>query len=391
MMIRRHSFVVVASALLVAVPAFPCGGPGSDIVDRPLVPVESYLNTTLHDDEYQVRLRDELRFLEPFRAEMPDSVGRLYTFAYETGGYLAEMPDDSVRRRVESDALAPSIAAIARGAFPEAVSAARAVVDAVLNEPAGLALAHHAALRTAVEITDIAPRLRPADASVAARYFASTASERATLGATGVLPPLLREGLAIRSLSRDSAAAYADAHPATPRLGSLRFVALQEAMRTGIPNGWGASIRDSMPAGRWAQLERVHDEWLRTFASHPMADYVRLSKVRLFYFKGDPARAWNELLEIYPRHRLRLLGEMRYLVYMGMLPPSLDDRRIDWPLRAALLMQAPVTAEQWTSYWRASAAQAAAPWAATLQERLLWRAIEQHTTMAGALPAGFPA
>jgi len=35
--------LAVVALALVAVPALPCGGPGADIVDRPLVPVNDYL------------------------------------------------------------------------------------------------------------------------------------------------------------------------------------------------------------------------------------------------------------------------------------------------------------------------------------------------------------
>src|SRR5262252_3242873 len=114
-------------------------------------------------------------------------------------------------------------------------------------------------------------------------------------------------------------------------------------MRTGIPDGWASSIRDSVPAARWDELDKLHTEWLRRFASHPLADYVRLSRARLSYFKGDGARAWDELLAMYPRHRERVLGEMRYLVQQGALPASMDDPRLDWPLRAALVGEMPLT------------------------------------------------
>ena len=59
---KRFVLAVVALAL-VAVPAFPCGGPGADIVDRPLVPVREYLVRTLYDDDYESHLRLDLRFL----------------------------------------------------------------------------------------------------------------------------------------------------------------------------------------------------------------------------------------------------------------------------------------------------------------------------------------
>jgi hypothetical protein len=169
----------------------------------------------------------------------------------------------------------------------------------------------------------------------------------------------------------------------------VRFVALQQAMRSGIPDGYATQIKDSVPPAKWAELERLHDDWLSRYVSHPMADYVRLSRVRLYYFKGDGAAAWNELLAIYPRHRQRVLGEMRYLLYNGVEPASLDDPRIDWPLRAALLMEVRPTREQWTSYWRASEANRSQKWAVPLQERLLWRASELVADGSG-LPAGFP-
>jgi hypothetical protein len=161
-------------------------------------------------------------------------------------------------------------------------------------------------------------------------------------------------------------------------------------MRSGIPNGWAGTIKDSVPPSRWVELESVHDEWLRQFANHPLADYVRLSKVRLFYFKGDDARAWAELLAIYPRHRERVLGEMRYLVQQSAMPDSLDDPRLPWELRTALLPHVSVTPAQWTSYWRASELHQHEPWAIALQERLLWKAIDL-AERSRALPLAFPA
>ena len=144
-----------------------------------------------------------------------------------------------------------------------------------------------------------------------------------------------------------------------------------------------------MPLSRWDELERLHADWLRRFADHPLADYVRLSRVRLLYFKGDGARAWDELLAMYPRHRERVLGEMRYLVQQSVVPRSIDDARLDWPLRTALIADVRVTPEQWNAYWQATESHAGEPWTISMQERLLWRAIE----LAGStrsLPSRFP-
>ena len=385
----KRSIVVALGMLLAAVPAFPCGGPGADIVDQPLVPVSNYLAQTLYDDEYEVKLRPERRLLEPFHRSKPDSIADLYAFAYEGDGYTSLHPDDTLPAHLEREAVAPALRAIERGAYADAATAARRAVEAILDLPAGVAAAHSEALRSALEIADLAPRLSAVDRVAASPYFGASDSTRQALAVSGTLTPALREAYVVRSIARVDAATYADAHPDSPRLASLRFVALQEAMRSGIPDGWAAAVKDSVEPEVWTRLEQMHEAWLREFSAHPLADLVRLSRVRLFYFKGDGARAWDELLAMYPRHRQRVLGEMRYLVQQGVVPESLDDPRIDWPLRAALVPETNLTSDRWTAYWKATEIHRSEPWAVAMQERLLWRAItlaERSRT----LPAGFP-
>lgn len=389
--VKRRTIVGAIAMLMVATPVFPCGGPGAEIVDRPIVQVHEYLSRLVHDDDYESILRQELRFLESFNVAMPDSVAAVYEWSYSTGvgQYRFEEPTDSALRANEIKLIEPAIQALARGAFTDAAAAARGAVNAVLDFPAGVAQEYRDALRTANELADIAPRLTSIDQAEAVRYFAADDAERERLARAGSLTPTLREAFEVRSLDRSAAGDYADSHPNSPRAGSLRFVAIQQAMRRGIPDGYATQIKDSVPDAKWAELERLHEEWLSRYASHPMADYVRLSRVRLYYFKGDGARAWNELLAMYPRHRQRLLGEMRYLLYNSVEPASLDDSRIDWVLRAALLMEVTPTREQWTKYWRASEANRSEKWAVPLQERLLWWAVE-FVEDGGELPAGFP-
>lgn len=386
---KRRAAVIALGTVLVAVPAYPCGGPGADLVGLPLIPVQRFLARTLYEDDYEVRLRSELRFLDPFHRAQADSVALLYRFAYEGAGFTDATVDDSIRQRIDREWLRETRAALSRGDYGNAITEARRVVDQVLELPAGVAAPYREVLRTAVEVVDVAPRLTPADRDVAVWYFAGDSATRRALGSTATLPPVFREAVTIRSLPRDSAGTYVAAHPSTPRRASLRFVALQEAMRTGIPDGWAASIAASVSPAKWNDLERLHDAWLRAFGAHPLADYVRFSKVRLYYFKSGGPRAWNELLDIYPRRRQRVLGEMRYLVYQGSVPASLDDPRIDWPLRTALLMTASVTPEQWNAYWRASEARHDEPWAIALQERLLWRALHP-ADQSRSLPTAFP-
>jgi hypothetical protein len=355
-------------------------------VDLPLVSVQQYLSRTLYDDEYEVELRPELRLMEPIHRAVPDSVAQVYGFLYEGDGTPLDPVFDTTGARRAREMEAPMLRAMERGAYADAVAEARRVVSGVLDVPAALAGAYGDALRDAVEIVDVAPRLAPADRGVATRYFRGD-SARDALRASGSLPPVLREALEVRSLTRTAAASYAEQHPQSGRLGSLRFVALQEAMRAGIPDGWAGSM-DSVPPERWTELDRLHNEWLRAFPAHPMADYVRLSRVRLAYFRQDRAGAWNELLEVYPRHRERVLGEMAYLMRKSTYPPSLDDPRIDWPLRAALVRDTRLDAATWARYWRASESHVNEPWAIPLQERLLWQAIV--LARGGSLPEAFP-
>ena len=384
----RFALGAVAVAL-VALPAFPCGGPGADIVDRPLVPVHDYLVHTLYEGEYESQLRPELRFLEPFRRAMADSVAALLAFAYEGRGSLSAADADTLPRHYEREKLGTTVRAVEQGDYRRAEAAARRVVSDVLDMPAGLASPYAQALRTAVEVVDLVPSLTPGDRVIAARYFAGDSATGEALAAGGALPNVLRAALDIRRLERAEASAYADAHASSPRLASLRFVALQEAMHAGIPDGWASSIRDSVLPARWGELQRLHADWLRRFSNHPLADYVRLSRVRLLYFKGDDARAWDELLAMYPRHRERVLGEMRYLVRQGVLPASIDDPRLDWTLRTALVSEVRVTPEQWNAYWQATESHAGEPWAIAMQERLLWHAIKLGESTR-SLPSRFP-
>ncbi|HUQ84418.1 MAG TPA: hypothetical protein VM076_24910 [Gemmatimonadaceae bacterium] len=389
--LMRRRVVLPLALVLVSVPAYPCGGPGADIIDRPLVPVETFLNRIYCEDEFEHVTREQFRMLDPLRRQMADSVADVYGWAYVAGAnsYSPYEAPDSVITRHDRELLGPVRAAIARGVYPEAAAAARSAVEAVLDQPAGLAVGYSEVLRTAVEFLDVAPRLTAADRDAAARYFAAGPASRTALGTSGLLPVVLRDALEVRALSRESAAAYADVHPRSPRAASLRFVGLQEAMRTGIPNGYAFNIKDSVPPARWAALESLHDDWLRRYASHPMADYVRLSRGRLNFFKGDGAAAWNALLGMYPRHRQRVLAEMRYLTQHQIHPPTLDDPRIDWPLRTALVAFDAVSEAQWNKYWRAADANATQPWAAAMQERLLYHAVVMAEPLK-RLPSEFP-
>ena len=211
----RFALGAVAVAL-VTIPAFPCGGPGADIVDRPLVPVHDYLARTLYDDEYESHLRLDLRFLEPFRRVMPDSVGALVAFAYEDNDHLPAADADTLPRHYEQERLATTLRAVEHGDYARAEAAARRVVNDVLDMPAGVASPYAEALRTAVEVVDLAPSLTPGDRATAAQYFAGDSAEREALGAGGALPNVLRAGLEVRRLKRSEAGAYADAHAGSP-------------------------------------------------------------------------------------------------------------------------------------------------------------------------------
>ncbi|AHG92549.1 hypothetical protein J421_5014 (plasmid) [Gemmatirosa kalamazoonensis] len=363
--------------------ACACGGPASYDIDAPLAAPEKWLDGVTLVDAFEGTPRDELRFLAPFRFGDPADSARidaLWRSAYGSSG------DDSIPP-VSVDALD---AALRAGDLARAEREARAVATRVLDEPAPIADAHQGALRRAVELLELAPSLRGVDAALTARVLATGLDARAVPGTPASLPAPLAAAVEVRRLAFPALAALAVRRPDHPRIASLRWVALQERLRTEIPNGWPDEIRKQVPAARWRALDDAHARWLADYPDHPLADLVRLSRVRVAYYEGDSTRAWRLTLAAWPRRLPRVLGELRVLAVRGMVGEPQGPAATDPRLRSAMLtVRAPSRAE-WDALWRLSEDSLARPWAVNLQERLLERAV--RTALAGEpLPTRFPA
>jgi hypothetical protein len=173
-----------------------------------------------------------------------------------------------------------------------------------------------------------------------------------------------------------------------PHAASRDLALLKGHVRSGIPDGWTADTRKQVPAAKWAALFAEADGWLAKYPTHPMADMVRLLKVRIHYFQGDADGAWAEALALYHARRVRALAEMRYLLLQDQLPNrALTNSIHDVELVTALLSDDSLDSSTWPALWQ-RAAQAPAGVGLNLQERLLvWAA---RYGAPGKLPAGFP-
>ncbi len=372
----RRGFIGRTALLLVALaaPLYPCGGPESYPIDAPLVRADAFLQALETVDDFDFRLRPELRFLHPFVAQGGHDASAIWMHSYSDASWNLAMGVDTTAR-FAFDSLERALDRILPTGNRESTEiVARRLISGALDVPATVSDEVQPSVRRAVEALEIlAVPTNPAapvtlSATIARRLYGDSVVKD-----VASLPQWAREVVEIRGLPRDSMPAWADRHPDSPRLGSLRFVELQLAMRRGIPDGWARETRDSVPPERWRQLGALHDSWMQRFPTHPLAPWVQLSRLRLAYFAGDSAKAWDVALDTYGTHRWRALDEMRFLLRQPMYPPSLDDPRIDDTLRAALLGEIPLDASRWQREW-SRAQRADAPWATAVRERLMWRA-----------------
>ncbi|MEP7382972.1 MAG: hypothetical protein ABI910_14880 [Gemmatimonadota bacterium] len=361
-----------------ATPVYPCGGPEHYPVDAPLVTADAYVQALQSVDDFDFRTRPELRFLYPFLAGARKGSSAMWMHSYADAAWNSFAALDTLAVFPMDELVSALWAAGRSGDAGTLEVAARALLAGSLDVPAVVADEYQPAVRRAVEALEVIDASRSAVPSPAGDIPLSVDLVRRLYGRASLvepqsLPSWARDVVAVRSLPRDSMEAYADAHAGAPREGSLRFVGLQLAMRHDIPDGWARETRDSVPPERWRTLAAQHDEWMRHFPSHPVAPWVRLSRLRLAYFAGDSTAAWDVALSLYADHPWRALDEMRFLLRQSMHPPSLDDPRIDDTLRAALLGEVPLDAARWAREW-GRAAVSAEPWAASARDRLLWRA-----------------
>ena len=409
---RRAWFIAGASAVTllaalgihVATPTAicACGGPAMhDIAAAMRSPRELQMWVVYNRGDYdepQV-VYEQLRFLYPLAVANPGKLRDLWLLTYNY-----EYPLDADSQQVASGggwdslftrvSLAPIRARLEANDLAGAEREARSVIERIIDMPSAQAHAHALQLRRATELVEIATLLRAQPAALPhyARIFDDTSQWDATRATT--FSPVLRQALAVRGMSRSEMADSANRPGFThPRLASLKFVAVQEAIRSQVPDGWG----DWMPpeakvdsaAIPWDSLEAMHHRWLMTYGTHPLADLVRLSQLKLARYRNQTDRAWEIALAMYPRRPARAAGEMIYLERTGRVPQSLDFAQRYPEVLTALVDERPLTLQEWDRWWQLARANPRALWSEDLETRLL-ASLQPSDTAPMILPRSFP-
>jgi len=345
-----------------------CGGPAFDLIDQALKPVDEFIAwSSVKECEPEeadstcaylgsLNTIEDLRFLTPFHLAKPAEFQELWNrsyFEYEvSSGSLAKAPLLTI------DSPDPQ--------------KAQEIIDKILNMPLAQAEENRDALAFAVAAVDFKPL---ADA---------IPQEKLKSVWENLWPMYLPAFIKAPPLPSPFREA---------REGTMRFIAVKEAMRTKIPNGWREDIRKNVTPETWNELESLHSQWLKDFPDHPLADLARLSQVRLAYLRDRTDDAWKILFSLYPKRPVRAVGEMRFLLQQEIAPdPALIPN--DPVLLSAL---APWLTFQkdgawnplWTKLWNLSLTDPKAPWATNLQTRLLKEAADQASVKSG-LPEAFP-
>lgn len=385
---RRGSLLVLLAALAAPRPASACGGPDSVDVDLALEPIAVRSGQWLYPwDGWETSALPVTRFLYPLAVDDPP----LYAALDRDLGVARDGAPDLAFPDPVAPSTAAFQAALQRGDLRAADTAARATVEAILDLPAPLAEPYGEDLRLAVEFIELRPRLAGADRAGVAAWFASTS-------APITLPASLRAAAEVRAAGVPTTAPS----PANPRAASLRWRMLLQALHDGVPDGWTAPEIAAAAAAagdpRFGRLHKQLDTWLHDYPGHPLADLVRLKKVRLDYLAGDADGAWALLVEMYPRHPARVANELRFLTMQGATPRDLPAN-LPLALRVGLLNTHPLEPEAWGEAWRKAEDARAAnqPWGLAVQEKLLVGLLDLDAADGGTdaprrpLPPGFPA
>jgi hypothetical protein len=335
--------------------------------------LDATLDAMLHADDGTAAFGQEdcqeLRFLYPFQAAHPQEVGPLWRFSYE-GASSVPAPDATAFG-----------AAVRAGDLASAERAAHGLVDAVYAMPPVPAAAHVDVLTDAVLVIELAPMLRTLPHDALAQALDAQAPPPGA-------PAPLAAAIAARRAHETHAALPAPA--GNPLAASIEYWTFQEHLRTRIPDGWADAIRRNTPPATFRGLTAEADAWLARHPAHPLADLVRLAKVRIHHLAGDSDAAWDDALAVYPARRVRALAELRYLLLQGDQPrPPAGVHAHDLELEAAFLRLDALDAARWSDLWREAQAAEPSAVAINLEERLLvWAA---GKVSPGVLPAAFPA
>ncbi len=398
----KNTILLLLFFLFLAKTALPCGGPGYAVIDSPLASFEEFLTdlSVDYDEYYDYGPIKESRFLYPFYLTEKSRFQNLWNHLYR----YADNAEDVASK---DTSLADFATAIQNGDLPNAKQHAAAIIQQIIDLPLFAANERQEDLKRALEFVELQPWLQDVDPKLLRQYFiermlpeeaqsdwprlqASWVTIQSWFGyKPEIVPDILKQAERIRLVEPQSVAKLILQFPQSPRLATLEFVLLKEAMRTQIPDGYVDEIQRNVTSETWQTLENQHAQWLQKFPTHPLVDWVKLSLVHLYYLQGTTSKSWDLLLEMYPRHQLRLLGEMRFLLLQGHIPSALDHPKIDAQLLAALIPSMTLTEDEWNRSWQISEQNLSQPWGSNMQERLLLQAVKMAMPQK-TLPKHFP-
>ncbi|MBX7149132.1 hypothetical protein K1X76_08590 [bacterium] len=397
---KLFSTFFLIACLISPLKTYPCGGSAYEVIDSPLLPLNNYLSDTLiiAPDYFSYSTRKEYVFLYPFYKGSPVSFYDLWVNLYRT--YWETMDEAPLAK--EEITLTPFKKLIDSENFDQAEIEAKAQIEKIISLPLVKANENKEELKQLVEYVDLKSALTNTDPDVLKAYFINHTLPAVPYGwvsrcwstiktwfgfKTALIPDLLKNAQEIRLAGPDAALNLIQKYPSTPRLASLEFTALKNAMKTQIPDGYRDEIQNQVTAKTWQTLENQHTQWIEKYPAHPLAVLAKLSLVHLYYLKGDIQKSWDILLDIYPHHLPRVLGEMRFLIYQGHIPPPINDPRIDAQLLSSFVPFTHFTAEEWSKTWEIAEQNLNQPWGLNMEQRLLAKLAEEPLS---ALPRAFP-
>ena len=400
---NKHVVYFLVLFLIFTNVALPCGGPSYVVIDSPLVGLSDYLTDMTFDnyDDYDFSPVKTTRFLYPFYLANPKQFQNLWNQLYR-------YDDNAEDVATSSPQLAEFDDAIKNGDLSRAYQLAEVTIQKILDLPLYEAQENNEVLKRALEFVELKSEIKDLSPNILIKYFVDRKLPEETKSAwprlqaiwetikswfgyqkEGSVPEILKQAERIRLAAPEAMAQLLVELPQSPRRATMEFVILKEAMRTQIPDGYLHEIQSNVTSQQWQELEGLHRQWLAQYAAHPLADLVQLSLVHLYYLKGESENSWKILLDMYPKHQLRLLAEMRFLLYQTLPPLQFNNPIIDPQLLAALIPSMTLTEEEWNQSWQISELNLSQPWGMNMQERLLQRWFE---TMGKSqtLPQKFP-
>lgn len=350
-----------------------CAGGGFEGVAHTFEPMETLLSEMV-GDPFEGGDYIEFRFLTPFYSAKRYT--KLYQAAYTSGD--GKDKDSDVPQYLD---IAAFRSVLKKADLVESHSTAERVVSDYLAYPTQVVKSDPKVLILAFEYLDLEPHFQKLGRSAAIQYYMDGDSAKTPL------PDVLKlardsdpyGGTSVKKILAD--------YPGSPRKPTLEARLLFEDFTEQVANGWGNDVAKNTPESVWDSLLKTHEEWLKRYPNHAMADFVRYHLARLHHLRGTSG-AWPILFDLYKKHPARSLWEMRHLLLTDDSPGDVDLTADSLLISALLRPSWKLTNQQWDILWQRSLEHPADHANRTLQERLLL--VSAHMPVKEPLPRLFP-